>query len=56
MIQEPPSHFNFARDVMERWARERPDEVALWWGDESDGNEQKISFGQLAGNFRRATV
>ena len=51
MIQEPPSHFNFARDVMERWARERPDAMALWWVDESGGQEQKFSFGQLAERF-----
>jgi acetyl-CoA synthetase/medium-chain acyl-CoA synthetase len=56
VIQEPPPHFNFARDVMERWARERPDAVALWWVDESAGQEQKISFGQLADNFHRATT
>src|SRR5262245_54208639 len=56
MIQEPPSHFNFARDGMERWARERPDALALWWVNESDASEQKISFGQLADKFRRATT
>ena len=56
MIQEPPAHFNFARDVMERWARERPEAVALWWVDESGRQEQKFSFGQLADGFRRATT
>jgi acetyl-CoA synthetase/medium-chain acyl-CoA synthetase len=56
MIQAPPSHFNFAGDVMERWARERPDAVALWWVDEGSGREHKISFGPLADDFRRATT
>ena len=56
MIQEPPAHFNFARDIMERWARERPDAVALWWVDESGRHEQKFSFEQLADRFRRATT
>ena len=56
MIQEPPSHFNFAHNVLERWARERRDAMALWWVNESDGSEQKISFGQLADHFRRATT
>jgi len=41
---------------MERWEHERPDELALWWVNESDGNEQKISFDQLADNFRRAAT
>jgi acetyl-CoA synthetase/medium-chain acyl-CoA synthetase len=56
VIQEPPSHFNFARDVMERWARERPDALALWWVDESAGHEQRISFAQLADRFRRTAT
>src|SRR5678815_2472925 len=56
MFQEPPLHFNFTQDVMERWARERPDELALWWVNENDGSEQKISFRQLADSFRRATT
>ena len=53
MSQEPPTHFNFARDVIERWAHERPDALALWWVDES-GRQEKISFRQLADDLRRA--
>ena len=56
MSQEPPTHFNFARDVIERWAHERPDALALWWVDESGGQEQKISFKQLADDLRRAAT
>ncbi|MGZ7274521.1 hypothetical protein ACXWPL_09815, partial [Streptococcus pyogenes] len=55
MSQEPPTHFNFARDVIERWAHERPEALALWWVDES-GQEQKISFRQLADDLRRAAA
>jgi acyl-coenzyme A synthetase/AMP-(fatty) acid ligase len=47
------AHFNFARDVVERWARERPDALALWSVTE-DGSEQKFSFEQLAKEGRRA--
>ena len=54
MIQEPPAYFNFARDVVERWAHERPDALALWWADENGATEQKYSFRQLTNGFRRA--
>jgi acetyl-CoA synthetase/medium-chain acyl-CoA synthetase len=53
-MTEPPLHFNFARDVMDRWALERPDAVALWVVGSPGGNEQKFSFRQLAGDSRRA--
>ena len=39
---------------MERWARERPDALALWCVDDAGRVEQKLSFRQLAGYFRRA--
>jgi len=48
-----PEYFNFARDVVERWARERPNASALWCVGE-DGSEEKFSFEQLAKDGRRA--
>ncbi len=53
-MAKPPLHFNFARDVMDRWASEHPEAVALWVVDSPGGNEQKFSFRQLAGSSRRA--
>jgi acetyl-CoA synthetase/medium-chain acyl-CoA synthetase len=50
----PPTYFNFACDVMERWGRERSEALALWCVDDRGGNEQKFSFGQLGENLRRA--
>lgn len=49
-----PEYFNFAADVMEKWARERPDAPALWWVDEAGTRERKISFKGMAGSFHRA--
>lgn len=46
--------FNFASDVMERWATNRPHDPALWCVDESGGDEQRFTFAQLANQFRRA--
>ncbi|HEU0040219.1 MAG TPA: AMP-binding protein, partial [Verrucomicrobiae bacterium] len=54
MQADPPTHFNFARDVVERWARERPDALALWCVGEHDSVERKLTFRQLAEQSRRA--
>src|SRR5207245_11525325 len=54
MSEEPPAHFNFARNVMDRWARERPEALALWCVEEGGRGEQKLTFAQLAENSRRA--
>src|SRR5439155_2083168 len=50
---EASTHFNFARDIVEHWARERPGGLALWWVNEA-GQEQKFSFRELAQSARRA--
>ena len=54
MVAEQPGYFNFARDVMERWARERPNACALRWVSDGGRKEQKFSFRQLAERLRRA--
>jgi acetyl-CoA synthetase/medium-chain acyl-CoA synthetase len=43
-----PLHFNFATDVIDRWAHERPDAAALWCVNASTGAEQRFSFRELA--------
>ena len=50
---EACGHFNYAQDVVEYWARERPGDVALWWVDEA-AHEQKLTFAQIAQAGRRA--
>jgi acetyl-CoA synthetase/medium-chain acyl-CoA synthetase len=45
--------FNFATDVMERWAELRPHDLALWCVGES-GAEQRFTFAELAKQFRHA--
>lgn len=57
MSLELPARFNFARDVMERWARERPQSLALWCVDPeapAGPAEQTFTFRELAGQLRRA--
>jgi len=52
MTMPKPSHFNFAKDVVERWAIERPEALALWCVH--DGIEEKFTFGKLSAQLRRA--
>ncbi len=42
-----PEHFNFGHDVIDRWASERPEGLALWWLG-ADGEEGKSTFSQMS--------
>ena len=53
-MNEVPEYFNFSSDAVERWARERPDSIALWWTDETGRSETKLSFAQLRDELRSA--
>ncbi|HEY5895447.1 MAG TPA: AMP-binding protein [Chthoniobacterales bacterium] len=46
--------FNFAGDVLERWAKMRPHDLALWCVEERTEREQRFTFIRLAEQFRRA--
>jgi len=41
-----PDHFNFAYDVMDEWAKEAPDKLALLWTND-EGAEIRTTFAQL---------
>jgi len=41
-----PENFNFAYDVLDEWAKEQPEKLALLWTSER-GEEIKTTFGQL---------
>jgi acetyl-CoA synthetase/medium-chain acyl-CoA synthetase len=43
-----PRHFNFAADVVDRWAQERPDAPALWCVNTTTGTDHKFTFRELA--------
>ena len=47
-LTKAPLHFNFAADVIDRWAQERPDAPALWCVNAVTGAEQRFSFKELA--------
>src|SRR4051812_32616231 len=50
-----PSHFNFARDGVESWARQTPDAPALWCIDTA-GGEHRFTFAEMASSLRRAAA
>lgn len=43
-----PSCFNFAVDVVDRWAETRPGSPALWWVSAEKGTELRLNFGELS--------
>lgn len=45
---EVPAYFNFAVDVMDRWAAERPKAPGLWCVDAVSGAEARYTFRQLS--------
>jgi acetyl-CoA synthetase/medium-chain acyl-CoA synthetase len=51
---DTPAYFNFSREVVERWGRERAAGLALWCVDQDGVREQKMTFQQLAEQLRRA--
>jgi acetyl-CoA synthetase/medium-chain acyl-CoA synthetase len=54
MGEQAATMFNFATDVMERWAKVRPHDSALWCVDENGAREERFTFAELADRFRRA--
>jgi acetyl-CoA synthetase/medium-chain acyl-CoA synthetase len=43
-----PPFFNFATDVIDSWARKRPDAPALWCVNAATGSQQQYTFAQLS--------
>jgi acyl-coenzyme A synthetase/AMP-(fatty) acid ligase len=54
MGEQAAATFNFARDIVERWAQLRPREPALWCVDE-DGVDRRFNFAELVDLSRRAS-
>jgi len=49
---DKPEYFNFATAVVDRWAAETPDNIALWWID-GEGQEVKLSYAALAASSKQ---
>ena len=50
-----PEHFNFAYDVMDAWAEEDPDKLALLWTND-EGVERRTTFGELKAQTDQAAA
>lgn len=48
---EVPEYYNFARDVIDKWAKD-PEKLALFWVDDA-GHEKKLTFGELSSSSCR---
>ncbi|XP_076067224.1 acyl-coenzyme A synthetase ACSM3, mitochondrial-like isoform X2 [Oratosquilla oratoria] len=42
---ETPTHFNFAKDIVEKWALAKPDHTALWFTNGQ--KEHRVSYSEL---------
>lgn len=51
---QAPLDFNFAVDVIDRWAHGQPDALALWHVTAATGAEVKLTFREMAEQSRRA--
>lgn len=49
---ERPEKYNFARDVIDHWAAQDADKLAMLWVDD-DGNEERRSFADIASASRK---
>lgn len=47
-----PSHFNFSRDVIDRWAEQEPEKLAMLWVDDN-GQEVRRSFKDISEASKR---
>ena len=53
-VMELPTHFNFTQNVVETWARKKPNGLALWWLSADGKEEKQYSFYQIAQHGIRA--
>jgi acetyl-CoA synthetase/medium-chain acyl-CoA synthetase len=49
---EVPEKFNFARDVVDKWATQDPEQLALFWVDD-DGYEEKRTYADISRASRK---
>jgi acetyl-CoA synthetase/medium-chain acyl-CoA synthetase len=47
-----PERFNFAGDVIDRWAENNPEHLAMLWIDDH-GNEQRLTFADISESSKR---
>ena len=48
---ERPTHYNFATDVVDSWAKDEPDKLAIFWIDDN-AEEKQRTFAQISSNSK----
>jgi len=54
LVSNPPDHFNFAIDVVDRWARERPELLAMYWISDEHPVPLKLTYAYFSAESQRA--
>ena len=49
---ERPEYYNFATDVIDKWAELNPEKQAIFWVDD-DGNQQTRTFQEISSNSKK---
>ena len=51
-VWDRPSHFNFASDVIDKWANQDSGKSAIFWVDDN-GNEKTRTFAEISANSKK---
>ena len=46
-----PTHYNFATEVIDRWASDKPEKLAVFWIDDN-ANQKQRTFAQISNNSK----
>lgn len=49
---EKPHHYNFARDVIDKWAEQDPNKLAMIWTD-GQGTDVRRTFAEISSNSKK---
>jgi len=49
-----PEHFNFSKDVIDKFANSDGDRIALWFTSDDPNKERKLSFKELSASSKKA--
>jgi len=51
-VWERPEYYNFATDVIDKWAKQDPNKQAIFWVDD-EGNKQTRTFQEISSNSKK---
>lgn len=54
ILSSPPDHFNFANDVVDAWAHEKPDLLAMHWINDGGLESAKLTYAYFSKQSQKA--